>query len=129
MHEDDCVTGLEEVFGGRCTASTWPNGQSFRDDPETIDARTSDSPALKLSRNRTLNVASGGEGKPSRDAQNAAHTLSSKGTVVPPLLRVCETFEPAEGGTRADAYGHKYNFVPQIPLSVYEGSDASYVIL
>jgi len=61
VHEDDGVAGLEEVFGGCRTASTWPDGQSFRDTwkPSTLGA--SNSPALKLSRKRTLDVASGFE--------------------------------------------------------------------
>jgi hypothetical protein len=61
VHEDDGVTGLQEVLGGCCTASTWPDDDNLFRNLETIDALASNPPALKLSRKRTLDVARGDE--------------------------------------------------------------------
>jgi hypothetical protein len=130
VHENDGVAGLEEVLGGRCPAGTWPDDDNPFRNRETIDALASNPPALKLSRKRTLDVTRGGwngllDTKPT-GAKQDAHTLSSNGTVVPPLFgRERGLSRQGEGG--GDAYGHKHNFPSQIPLSMYEGSDVSYV--
>ena len=59
VHEDDGVSGLEEVLGGRRPASAWPDERT--NERTTVQGRSmaleSDPPALKLSRKRTLHVS------------------------------------------------------------------------
>lgn len=60
VHEDDGVTGLEEVLGRCRTASTWPDDDTTTRSGIWEKLSTPwrvDPPALKLSRKRTLEVA------------------------------------------------------------------------
>lgn len=102
VHEDDGVAGLEEVLGGCCAAGTWPDDDNPFRNRETIDALASNPPALKLSRKRTLDFTQGADGMSFRHQidrrKTDAHTLSSNGTVVPPLFERERGFEQARRG-------------------------------
>jgi hypothetical protein len=78
VHEDDGVAGLEEVLGGCCTASTWPDDDNPFRNRETIDALANNPPALKLSRKRTLDVRKGvmSELLDTKSAQAQKHMLT-----------------------------------------------------
>ena len=86
----------------------------FRNLEETIDALASDPPALKLSRKRTLDVAGGMSfSKHNWQARcDSAHTLSSNGTVVPPLFEK-ETFKPVERMDEAALTVTSTTFLPR----------------